>query len=315
VAKTQKLPLKQSVDEWKSEFADIYSVLKKFNFLTPSKSAKQVLCPNCNDHFIDVVFQNSKAYAVCDEDDAVGRMPINSSQLSQEKFDFEGFLTWMASASGLQTDIIDVASGSACRLGALGKSDNPATVYCIRVLDINKAVDFLGQLNDSKAVVFWFGEKPAVGQHPENIISLVDLILIASGELKVKKALLKPFWDEKVFAKSGDIELDKHIVLRRKKDKCFLLLNKKGNGFEKEAPIRPLLYRIIKTAHGRIKANPYGLKLDEFVYPRKVAENKRTISTGIKKINELCEEQGITQILTKNHEDRWGLNRVLGCCK
>ena len=32
-------------------------------------------------------------------------------------------------------------------------------------------------------------------------------------------------------------------------------------------------------------------------------------------LKKLCEEQGIKQILTKDNQDRWGLNRVLGCCK
>lgn len=317
MAKTKKLPLSLSVDEWKSEFGEVYPALKKLDLLKPSESSKQVLCPKCQDHFVDVIFQNKKAYAVCDEDDGVGRMLIDASQLSQERFDFEGFLKWTAKAFGLQDGFDEVKNeaGYAWMMGALGKSDSPAMVYCARTVDIDEVVDFLGRLNDPKAVVFWLGEKPAVGQYPENIVPLLDLISVSPEALKAKKALLKPFQDEKVFAKSGDIELDKNIMLRRKKDKCFLLLNKKGNGFEKEVSIRPLWYGIIKAAHGRVKANPYGLKLDEFVYPRKVAENKRTISTGIKKINELCGEQGITQILTKDNEDRWGLNRVLGCCK
>lgn len=38
---------------------------------------KQVLCPSCNDHFVDVVVQNNKAYAVCDKDDSVGRQLID----------------------------------------------------------------------------------------------------------------------------------------------------------------------------------------------------------------------------------------------
>src|SRR3989338_746296 len=83
---TQRHPLKLSVDEWKSELTEIYPALQALGFLKPSRSSKQVLCPNCNDHYVDVIVQNDKFYAVCDQDDSAGRMLIDKSQLSQETF-------------------------------------------------------------------------------------------------------------------------------------------------------------------------------------------------------------------------------------
>jgi len=119
----------------------------------------------------------------------------------------------------------------------------------------------------------------------------------------------------KYYAKDGDIELDRHIWLHQEDDKCYLLLNKKGNGFEKRISIRPQTYKIIRAAHGVRPRDPSGLKLSEFCHPRKIAKNDQTISTRIKELKELCEEHGVSQILTKFPGDRWGLNRSLGCCK
>jgi hypothetical protein len=92
-------------------------------------------------------------------------------------------------------------------------------------------------------------------------------------------------------------------------------LNKKCNGFEKEVSIRPQTYKIINAAYGVRHRDPSGLTLFEFCHPRKIAQNDRTISTRINELNKLCENQSITLILTKFPDDRWGLNRNLGCYK
>lgn len=312
---TQTHPLKLSVDAWKGEFGDVYPALQALNLLKPSQASKQVLCPNCDDHYVDVIVQNEKFYAVCDEDASAGRMLINPSQLSQEKFDFDGFLTWLAGECSFDGDVAEAEERFAWRLGSLGKSDTPTVFYYLRSADLEEVNDFAGRVSDQKAVLFWFGEKPAVGHYAENIVSLADLMSASGRTLTVKKSLLKPFLDEKFFAKSGDIELDKHIVLHRKGQQCYLLLNKKGNGFEKKVSIRPQTYKIINAVYGVRRKDPSGLTLAEFCYPRKIADNDRTISTRIKELNKLCEEYSITQILTKFPDERWGLNRNLGCCK
>jgi hypothetical protein len=242
-------------------------------------------------------------------------MQIDASQLSQEKFDFDGFLAWLAGQCGFEGVVTEAEERFAWRLGSLGKSDTPTMFDCVRSADLEEVNDFAGRLSEQKAVLFWLGEKPAVGHYPENIFSLADLISVSGRTLTVKKALLKPFLDEKYFAKSGDIELDKHIVLHRKGQQCYLLLNKKGNSFEKKISIRPQTYKIINAVHGVRRKDPSGLTLFEFCHPRKIAQNDRTISTRINELNKLCEDQGITQILTKFPNDRWGLNRSLGCCK
>jgi hypothetical protein len=264
---------------------------------------------------VAVIVQNSRFYAVCDEDASAGRMPIDASLLSQEKFDFDRFLTWLAGECDFDGGVAEVEDQFAWRLGSLGKSDTPTMFYCVRSVDLAEVNDFAGRVSDQKAVLFWFGEKPAVGHYPENIVSLADLISVSGRTLTVKKVLLKPFLDEKFFAKSGDVELDKHIVLHRKAGKCYLLLNKKGNGFEREVGIRPQTYKIINAVYGVRRKDPSGLTLAEFCYPRKIAQNDRTISTRIGELNKLCEDHGITPILTKFPEDRWGLSRNLGCCK
>jgi hypothetical protein len=314
-ALTRTHPLKLSVDEWKGEFGDVYPALQALSLLKPSQASKQALCPNCSDHYVDVIPQNDRFFAVCDKDASAGRMEINAFQLSQEKFDFDGFLAWLAGECGLEGDIAEAEDVFAWRLGSLGKSDTPTIFYCVRGADLEEINDFVGRVSDQKSVLFWFGEKPAVGYYPENIVSLADLISVSGRALTAQKVLLKPFLDEKFFAKSGDVELDKHIVLHRKGQQCYLLLNKKGNGFEKKIPIRPQTYKIINAVYGVRRKDPSGLTLFEFCHPRKIAQNDRTISTRINELNKLCEDHGITQILTKFPDDRWGLNRNLGCCK
>ena len=288
--------------------------MQALNLLKPSQASKQILCPNCDDHYVDVIVQNKKFYAVCDEDAGAGRMLINPSQLSQEKFDFDGFLAWLSKECGLAGGIAEAEERFAWRLGSAGKSDTPTTFYCLRNAELNEVSDFAGRISSQKTALFWFGEKPAVGHYPENIASLADLITVSGRTLTVKKALLKPFLDEKLFAKSGDIELDKHIVLHRKGQECYLLLNKKGNGFEKEVSIRPQTYKIINAVYGVRRKDPSGLTLFEFCHPRKIAQNDRTISTRINELNKLCEDHGIKQILAKFTDERWGLSRGLGCC-
>ncbi len=302
--------------EWKDEFGDVYPALQTLDLLKFSQSSKQVLCPNCNDHYIDVVVENKKFYAVCDEDASAGRMPIDASQLSQEKFGFDGFLAWLAGDCRLDADVKEVEDRFAWRLGSAGKSDIPTTFYCVRSADLDEVTDFAGRVSDQKAVLFWFGEKP-VGHYPENIFSLADLISVSGNTLTVNKVLLKPFLEEKFFAKIGDIELDKHIVLHCEGEKCYLLLNKKGNGFEKKVSIRPQTYKIINAVYGVRHKDPSGLTLFEFCHPREIAQNGRTISTRINELNKLCEDHGIKQILTKTKflNERWGLNRSFGCCK
>jgi len=313
-ALTQAYPLKLSVNEWKDEFGCVYPALHAINLLKPSQASKQVLCPNCDDHYVDVIVQKGRFYAVCDEDTSAGRMPIDASQLSQERFDFDGFCGWLAGGCGLLADIAEVEDRFVWRLGSLGKSDTPTIFYCLRSADLAEVNDFAGNISDQKAVLFWLGEKPAVGHYAENIVSLVDLISVLGRTLTVKKALLKPFLDEKFFAKSGDVELDKHIVLHRKGQQYYLLLNKTGNGFEKKIPIRPQTYKIINAVYGVRRKDPSGLTLFEFCHPRKIAQNDRTISTRINELNKLCEDHGITKILTKFPDERWGLNRNLECC-
>jgi len=307
--------LKLSVNEWQDELGDVYPALQALNLLKSSQSSKQVLCPNCDDHYVDVVVQNKKFYAVCDKDDNAGRMEINPSQLSREKFDFDGFLAWLAGECGLDGEVVEAEERFAWRLGSLGKSDTPTMFYCVRSADLEDVSNFSGRVSDQKAVLFWLGEKPAVGHYPENIVSLSDFISVSGRALTVKRALLKSFLDEKFFTKSGDIELDKHIVLRRKGQQCNLLLNKKGNGFEKEVSIRPQTYKIINAVYGVRRKDPSGLTLFEFCHPRKIAQNDRTISTRINELNKLCEDHGIKQILTKFPDERWGLSQNLGCCK
>jgi len=119
----------------------------------------------------------------------------------------------------------------------------------------------------------------------------------------------------KYYAKDRDIELDKHIWLHQEENKCYLLLNKKGNGFEKRVSIRPQTFKIIRAVYGIRHKDPFGLKLIEFCHPRNIAANDQTISTRIKELKQICEKHGITQILTKFPGDRWGLNRKLGCCQ
>ncbi len=314
-ALTKSHPLKLSVNEWQDEFGEVYPALKALDLLKPSQSSKQVLCPNCDDHYVDVIVQNGRFYAVCDQDASAGRMPIDASQLSQERFDFDGFWVWLAGGCGLLADIAEVEDRFAWRLGSAGKSDTPTFFYCVRSADIDEVSNFAGRIASQRAVVLWLGERLVSGHYSENIVFLVDLISVSDKTLTVNKALLKPFMDEKFFSKSGDIELDKHIVLHRKADKCYLLLNKKGNSFEKEVKIRPQTYKIINAVYGVRRKDPSGLTLAEFCYPRKIADNDRTISTRINELNKLCEKEEIKPILTKFQGERWGLNRNLGCCK
>lgn len=186
--------------------------------------------------------------------------------------------------------------------------------YCVRSAALEEVNDFAGRVSDQKTVLFWFGQKPAVGYYPDNIVSLTDLVSVSGWALTVKKALLKTFLNEKFFAKSGDVELDKHIVLHRKGQQCYLLLNKKGNSFEKKVSIRPQTYKLISAVYGVRRKDPSGLTLFEFCHPRNIAQNDRTISTRINELNKLCEDHGITQILTKFLDNKWGLNRQLDCC-
>ena len=61
----------------------------------------------------------------------------------------------------------------------------------------------------------------------------------------------------------------------------------KGNSFEKEVKIRPQTHKIINAVYGVRRKDPSGLTLAEFCYPRKIADNDRTISTRINELNKL----------------------------
>ncbi len=235
--------------------------------------------------------------------------------MTQSRFDLSTFWAWLAKNSGLNADIAEVEERLAWHLGSAGKSDKPTTFYCVRSANLDEVSDFIGRVSDQKVVLFWFGEEPAVGYYPENIVSLVELISVSGKSLTVNKSLLKPFLDEKFFTKSDDIELDKHIFLRQKSEKCYLLLNKKGNSFEKEVSIRPQTYKIINAVYRMRRKDPCGLTLFEFCHPRQIGANETSISNRIKDLRKLCDEHGIKQILTKFPDERWGLNRNLGCCK
>ena len=103
------------------------------------------------------------------------------------------------------------------------------------------------------------------------------------------------------------ILLDKNIAHEELDEVPDLLCKRNGNVFLYKSRIRPQAFELICSLHTVRDKNENAFTLQTLADRLSVA-NKRTVSTRIREVNDICNQMDAKAVFRKLPGDKWGLN-------
>lgn len=273
------------------------------------------ICPTCNGEAVEVhVVSEKRAYTLCAIDEEAGRDYFDPATLKQWVLDTPHLLSLFQKALGVQSPTVN--ENIIGLLWDLGVSEINGVSYhlffCRNIDEIESPKLSIIQALP-RSVVFYTGT-PHV-RLPDTV-ALVSFASILDGvrnkSISINKGVMKQIFPVGTYAtKEGAIELDTDLVLQ---DRFVLFEPIRGGIFGKQSQrVRPLGSRIIEHLHGICTYKKHAKTLEELASA--LGSSKVSISNEIKRIQQLCEDNSLKQILYKFNGDKWGINSELKCCK
>lgn len=104
--------------------------------------------------------------------------------------------------------------------------------------------------------------------------------------------------------------LDTHIALEKEDQQWYIHFERTGNKFKYRYKINPQAGRLIQHCF-QIRNYSENAKTLEAFSAAGLAANKRTISSKIKEVNDLCKKRNQKPIFHKFEKNKWGFNSDL----
>jgi hypothetical protein len=309
-------PLLLSEKALEDDFPALYEALRKSNFLKQAEPSKEAECPATPNGSYHIVFPHNGKLAVnCDCQEGVGIAEVDRKTVIRWEVSLASLLGWIADELKLTKDFQPSDGGAIWLVGTKEQGGQTFHFYFLRTDKIAHATDMLGRLQKPNPIAFWLGDTPHTGYVPANLISLAEELTLKKSALSFNPAAIKKMFPKGQHTKTGDIELDTHIVLRQESEEIhYLLLVQEEKRYQHKERIRPQASRMIRLVYDLRTYKDNTHSLDDFVV-RDMVKEKRTASTRIKEINTLCSDYEVKPIFHKFHDDKWGLNPDLDCCQ
>jgi hypothetical protein len=163
------------------------------------------------------------------------------------------------------------------------------------------------------SVVFYTGTPHTSLPDRVLLVPFMDLIKdMDDNGPSINKELLKQYFPSGVYStKDGDIELDENLVLQ---GQYLLFGRERGGVFKKRsAKIRPLAKRIMEHLYTIRHYDVNAKTLDELAAA--LGSSKVSISNEIGRVNKICTDNNLQEILHKYSDEKWGINPSLSSCK
>jgi hypothetical protein len=292
-----------------------FDTLVSLGILERTETPTRRICPTCNSEALEVhIVSDTQAFTLCTQNEAAGRDYFNPNELKQWTFSTPRLLSLFQQAIGIEKPKTE--GNIPGLLWDLGTQEVRGALYHLffsRDIDeIEKSkLSIITALPHS--VVFYAGTPHTPLPDKVLLVPIADLIRDASDKgLSINKELLRQYFPSGVYpTKDGDIELDENLVLQ---GQSILFDRERGGVFRKRsAKIRPLARRIIEHLYDIRRYDPNAKTLDELAGA--LGSSKVSISNEIGRVNVICRNNDLQDILHKYSDEKWGINPRLSSCR
>jgi hypothetical protein len=292
-----------------------FDILVSLGILERTGTPTNRICPTCNSEALEVqIVSDTRAFTLCTQDEYAGRDYFNPNELKQWALSTPHLLSLFQQAIGIKTPKTEEnITGLLWDLGAQEVNGAVYHLYFSRNIDEIEKSKLSIVTNLPHSVVFYAGTPHTALPDKVHLVPLVDLMQNAGDKgLSISKELLKQHFPSGVYpTKEGDIELDDNLVLQGE----YLLFERERAGvFRKRgAKIRPLAQRIIEHLYDIRRYDTDAKTLDELATA--LGSTKVSISNEIGRVNKICADNNLQEILHKYSGEKWGINQNLSSCK
>lgn len=280
-------------------FGTFFKTTVELKILQKIQPLKEIQCPICDiPHFVTATSDDKHFYVSCELSGIMEK--VNEKFLVGYKFAPSAFAEWLSEKLNL-TNPTEQFEDIVWYLGQTIGGEPNFKVYLICTDDFDIV---LNKYNPNSTIYLWLGDTPYNKSAGKNLISVKDLLSISGEVLVVDKNPFKAL-TELITKEVEESVLRTDFAIRREDTKHYLQLGRNTSlqNFNRKEPISPQTYELLKYA-SQSNILKEGFTLGDAVNSG-VAENKRTISTLIKKINGKCTEIHINIIFTKLDSTHW----------
>lgn len=275
-------------------------------------------CPSCEGESVPIkIVSKERAYTLCTTIEETGRDYFDPQTLQQWRFNTPLFISLFLSALGIN-DLVSTENITGL-LWDFGNQEINGKKYH---LFFTRSIDNIEKDKRSiitsfpDAAVFYLGVAHTSLPDGVLLVPVLDVIKeINDKGFGLNSKILNSYFPKKIYSDaSGDLELDKDIVLSQK-NRTLLFHRKRGGGFSKSVKISPAACYLIAHCYQIRKNDIHAKKLQELAENLTENSSKSSVSNRIKQIKNVCDKEGTKQILIKYSGEKWGLNNQLDCCK
>lgn len=306
-------PLRLSEESLRADFRGIAPILADQGFLQRVNHVTEAECPGAPPACLKTVTPcEGKLYINCDCEEGVGLIEVKKAQINRFEVALKPLLEWMGNELNLSGGVRPVQEGESWFIGKRKGRETASHFYFLRTDSPDQAVKFNDRVQKENPLILWLGEPPHAARFPKNIIPLDEVLEARKKTFFLNRRLLSEVPATPRHA-LGDktIQLEKNIALEKDGIVPYLLFERDGNLFLHRKRIRPQAYEMIRFLHTMRTKKENAFTLEAFA-DRLSITNKRTVSTRIREINDLCAEMDSKSIFHKFPAEKWGLNPVLG---
>lgn len=251
-------------------------------------------------------------YATCECHKDIGLIEIDPSQLNHSKLNPNNLCLWLAKELGTDNQIKQEES----LLWSIGKFDARGVsthgyVFFSDSHDEVLAVSDKIKKRYSNHLVIWFGTAPITAITTQRLVSFWEMISIENNTLGIDLGCLLDRLSTSKYINSNFTLLDTHIALEKGGKQWYIYFERSGNEFKYQDKIKPQAARLIQHCF-QIRNYSENAKTLEAFSTTGLAANKRTISSKIKEVNDLCKKRNQKPIFHKFENEKWGFNPGLG---
>lgn len=286
--------------------------MDKMGFLQRVNHATEADCPGCERACLETVTHSEgKFYISCPHGEGVGPIEVRKAQINRFEVGLKPILEWMAKELNLSEGVHPIKEGESWFIGKRKGGDASTHFYFLRSDSPDQAAKFNDKVQKENPVVLWLGETPHTGIFPKNIVPLDEVLEVRGKSFFLNRLLLSRLPSAPRHAVgAGTILLDKNIALEKSGEVPLLLFEREGNVFQHKKRIRPQTFELIRFLHTMRTRKENAFTLQDLADRLSIA-NKRTVSTRLVEINDLCAEMDARPIFHKFPGHRWGINPSL----
>jgi len=250
-------------------------------------------------------------YATCECHEDIGLIEVDPSQLNHSKLSPNNFCLWLAKELGTDNQIKQEES----LLWSIGKCDargvsTQGYVFFSDSHDEVVAVSDKIKKRYSNHLVIWFGKAHITAITTQRLVSFWEMVSVKNNTLGIDLECLLDHLSTSKTINSNFTLLDTHIALEKEGKQWHIHFERTGNEFKYHDKIKPQAARLIQHCFQIRNYSENAKTLDDFSKAG-LAANKRTISTKIKEVNDLCKKRNQKPVFHKFEDDKWGFNPAL----